>query len=406
MKINLSNIKLTEETKPAFNTLAIQTLMWFGWAFTTYGTVYLQTNGFPASTIGALNALCSGVAIFTTMFWGMISDRINSVKKTLILVASVAAVLYACTPLLPLGASYTVIMFFVYYPLINAFRSAFPPLMDNLCVRTCADKRLNYGLFRSCGSFTFTIGSLIVVWVINTFGLDYAFFASGFIYIPGIIAVMFAYDPKTKVSTGKKVKVNPKLLLKNYYYVTLLIFVSLAFIALSAEFSFITYFMQSVGVSADNLGTFLAVRALCEIPLLLFSGKLRAKFKLKYMIMFAISCMAIECFFLAFIANDLTTVMIGAVLFGLGNGMFIGSIPFYLFHLAPPELKATAQTVYSSVCAVSGIIGNLVGGFVFEAIGAKSFYLVLGCVLIIAITVFIVTLNMRKDIPNPADTLA
>ncbi len=397
--------RLSESGKTAINFLFIQGFMWFAWAFTCYGVVYLQDNGFPASSIGSLNALCSAVAIFAMMFWGMLSDKINSVKKVLIFTTVISAVVYSLIPLLPTTASFSVLIFFIYFPMLNIFRCSIPPLLDNLTVRTCTQKGVNYGIVRSFGSFTFTIGSLIVVWVISNIGLDISFYISALLYLPCFFLLFFAHDPKNIVEKekGKKVSVSPLPLFKDYYYVSFLVFAAIVYVAFTSEISFITYFMEDVGVENSNYGNFLAVRALAEIPLLIVIVKLRQKIKSKYLIIFGGALMGIQCFLLSFFGKDVTSILLCGIVFGLGNGLFIGSVPFYLFKLAPPQLKATAQTVFSSICSISGIIGNLLGGFVFELVGSKMFYIGVGTLIIIGVIFFSISTSLRKNLPNPAD---
>ena len=83
MKMQLrKNITLSPQAKGMLNLMGIQGFFWFAWAFANYQTVYLQNIGMTSSDIGVLNAVCSVVGIFASAIWGMISDKINSIKKT------------------------------------------------------------------------------------------------------------------------------------------------------------------------------------------------------------------------------------------------------------------------------------------------------------------------------------
>ena len=74
--------------------VGVNGIFWFAWSFGVYQTVYLQSVGFSASSIGMLNAISSAVGIFSVTFWGMVSDRIGSLKKVLVTVLAGAALLY------------------------------------------------------------------------------------------------------------------------------------------------------------------------------------------------------------------------------------------------------------------------------------------------------------------------
>ena len=64
----------------------VNSIFWFSWSFGSYQTIYLQEVGFTASQLGLLNALTSILSIASVSFWGMVSDRIGSLRKVLITV--------------------------------------------------------------------------------------------------------------------------------------------------------------------------------------------------------------------------------------------------------------------------------------------------------------------------------
>lgn len=397
---------LSPEAGVALNFAAIQGFFWFAWAFSCYGTVYLQNNNFPASSIGSLNAVSSTVAIFAMMFWGMLSDRINSIKRTFFIALVGCALFHGLVPFLPADTPFSVIMFFIYFPFVNIFRCSLGTLLDNLTVRTCAEKRVNYGIVRAFGSFTFTVGSLIIVALIPYIGVGSTFWLAGLLSIPTLISLYFAHDPKRVVRAAeKKEKISPKPLLKNYYYMSFMLFTVIVYVALSAEFSFLSYFMEDIGVSNSNFGTFLAVRAVMEIPLLIIIVKLRRRVRLKYLIMLACSLMAAECLIMGLFARDLNGMLLCGALFGLGNGLFLGTVSLYLYRLAPENLKASAQTIFAAVSSISGIAGNLIGGFACELFGAKTFYVILGLIILTAVVVLAITFILKKKLPNPGDLM-
>ena len=75
----------------------------------------------------------------------------------------------------------------------------------------------------------------------------------------------------------------------------------------------------------------------------------------------------------------------------MGNGLYIGSSLNYVYELAPANLKASAQAFFSAVSSVAGILGNLGGGLVFDAIGANPFYLAVAGVFLLSVALFLFT---------------
>ena len=375
---------LGEGGRQALVLVGVNGVFWFAWAFGCYQTVYLQSVGFSASTLGVLNAISSAVGIASVTFWGMVSDRTGSLRMVLTMVLAGGALLYAGIPLIPTSLKLSHLLLLCLVPAINFFRASMSPYAENLLVRNCNELRLNFGALRSMGSFLFTVGSLIIAAWLPSLGVANTFWVTGLFMIIPIAFTQLAREPNAlpvRREGGKKEKGSLALgeLFQNRAYMVFLGFGFLFYIAAACEGNFITYFMESIGVSAERYGVILAYRALLEIPFLLLMVRLRKRFSLKLMIMGSAVLMLLFCTF-----------------FGLGNGLFLGSSLNYVYELAPANLKASAQAFFTSVASVAGILGNLLGGVLFDAIGAKPFYLTVSGLYLLSFGVFALSSINRK----------
>ena len=367
-------------------------LFWLAWSFSSYQTVYLQEVGFSASQLGLLNALTSGVSIASLAFWGMVSDRIRSLRKVLITVLVGGAVLFALIPAIPTGLPSSPLLLLTLIPVVYFFRGSMSPYAENLLVRNANELRLNYGLLRSVGSFLFTAGGLAITALLPLVGVPSTFWLSGVMMIPVVILTLLAREPNAQPAQSvPKEKLDLSQLFRNKSYVAFLVFGFLFYIAANCEASFFPYFIQGVGVPTDRYVVVLSYRAFLEIPFLLLMVKLRRRFSLGRLVVAAAVLMAVECVFLGLFANSLMSILLCATFFGLGNGLFIGSSLNYLYELAPSHLKASAQAFFSAVSSVAGILGNLLGGLVFDAMGAKPFYLFVATLYFLSVGVFLLT---------------
>lgn len=87
---------------------------------------------------------------------------------------------------------------------------------------------------------------------------------------------------------------------------------------------------------------------------------------------------------------------IGAILYGVGNGL---SWPSYLSMLArsgPTRLQGTVQRVASSAGSLASVIGTLTSGILYEAIGPTTFFVSAGA-LVIATFVFATSPRVKLD---------
>ena len=396
-------------SKELLSLVGLNGFFYFAWSWGCYQTLYLQENGMTTSDIGMLNAVTSVVAIFASTFWGVISDKINSIKKTMIANFLFLIVFTLFLPLLPTEAKYSTVMFIIYCSMLTFARSPSFTLMDNISIRNCTSSGLNYGAIRSFGSLTYTVGSILVAAVMSIISVKNTFVISALMMIPTLLFLLMCTDPKV-VLTKKKAgpdKESIKKLFKSYYYVTFLVFALLFFIPRAGEFAFLTYFMEDYNIPLDNVGLIMAIRAGLEIPFLFFINAIRKKIHLKHLIIISAVCVAVECLGFGLLARDFASVLVFSAFFGLGNGIFIGVISVYLFRLAPEELKATAQSIYASVTSISSILGNLLGGFAYEMFGGSTFYIILGSTVVLSCIVLWLTtyIGKRKGLVNPADEL-
>ena len=393
--------RLDYGAKQALILTGVNSIFWFAWAFGSYQTVYLQQVGFTASQLGLLNALTSAFSIASVAFWGMVSDRSGSLRKVLITVLIGGCGLFALIPMIPTGLPYSTGLFLCLIPLVYFFRGSMSTYAENILVRNCNELHLNFGILRSVGSFLFTVGSVIIALALTTVGVANTFWLSGVLTIPVVVLTILAREPNAKPGgKDKKNKLNLGELFQNKAYVSFLVFGFLFYIAVNCEGSFLPYFIADAGIPSEQYGIVLAYRALLEIPFLILMVRLRQKFPLRVLVMVSAVLMAIEGLGLGFWANSLPSMLVCCTFFGLGNGMFIGSSLNYVYELAPAHLKASAQAFFSSVSSVAGILGNLGGGVVYDAIGYKPFYLVVALVYFLSVAVFLLSWGKKRPAPQ------
>lgn len=388
--------QLNESGRQAIILVGVNGIFWFAWAFGCYQAVYLQGVGFSAASVGIINAISSAVGIASVAFWGMCSDRIGSLRKVLITVLAGGALMYAMIPLIPVEFHGSHILLMCYIPAVCFFRSSMSPYAENILVRNCNELHLNFGVLRGIGSFLFTIGSLIIAAWLPSLGVKNTFWVTGVLMAIPLVLTFFAREPAAKASTAKSGKnsINLSELFENKAYVAFLGFGFIFYIAVACEGNFLPYYMARIGVDAQRYGIILALRALMEVPFLVLMVRLRRKFPLRMLVLGGALFMSAECLGFGLLANSLPSMMFFCMFFGLGNGLFLGSSLNYVYELAPSHLKASAQAFFTSVASVAGILGNLIGGAVFDAIGAKPFYCLAGVLFLLSAGVFL--LSFRK----------
>lgn len=388
--------RLSPQTAEALRLAFLQGIFWAAWAVGGYQTIYLQENGFPASQFGLLNAIACITAIFGMTVWSRLSDRMGSVRRVTVLTLTLAAAFFAAMPFLPSGRPYSALLLLCYVPFVNFFRAPTSTFVENLTVRSYTEQKLNYGAVRSMGSLLFGVASVLTAQLLlPAMGVGATFWMSSLAVIPAIVLVLFCREPQS-APHAERSRAGTGELLRNRPLVLLLVFAFFYYLAFAFEANFIPYLMQDKGIDRAHYGVITAIRGLMEVPGLLFIGRLRRRIPTRFLIAAAPVLMGLECVLLGFFAHTLPVFSAIVMLYGLGSGSMIGTVYGYVYDLAPVHLRASAHALLISVSQVAGILGNLVGGVLFDAIHGGPFYVIAGIVMFFSAALFIGSSREKK----------
>ncbi len=338
-------------------------------AYYSFSIVYLNDRGFSTTAIGTIVAVNSFIIIFAQPFWGMVSDWLQSVKKVFIFCLGVSALMLLFVPLL-----HWVVWVGIFLALITFFESAMVPLLDSWVISGIKnDRNIAYGSIRLWGSIGFAVIAFLLGKVIDKTSVSIIFPAYSIMALLTIlIASRIKIDKPVHVVPLRDLKVGK--LLKNYAYVTYLLFAIILFIPHRASFIFLPLLMESVGGSREQFGLALSVMAVCEVPIFLMAKHIFKVFKpLHLIILSSVFFIARQVIFS--IATAPVHIILNQTLQGLGYGLFLMGSVYYIDSLAPDSLKSTAQTLATAIFfGVSGIIGSFGGGWFIDNFGLHTMY--------------------------------
>lgn len=398
------------QESPSLKFAALQFSFWAVMAIGNYQNVFLQERGFNASTLGMVNAVLSAVSIVATPIWGMFSDRIHSIRKVFQITLLFGSVLFGFIPMLVGLPFMSTPLLLCALPVIYFFRNPCGSMLDNWQVRYCNQKRLSYGFIRAFGSLGFTICGLSITGLIASKGTSWTFPVCS-ILMMAVLAITFFIDDVKPLSIPaaepqkQKEKLNPLDLFKEYYYVTFLVFVFLLWLSCNCIMPFIPYLLNELGIASSRFGVVNSYVALLEIPMLIAAQPLRRWVPLHILALAGGVCYILTGILLGLCAESLVAVIIIETFHGLGSGLLIASCANYVFNLVPENLKATGQSLYVAAASLAGIVGNLAGGAIIDALGARAFYCILSCTSVIAVaflggTLLFGTKVLKRKIPT------
>lgn len=389
----------------------VEFTFWFATACAGFLTSYLQGQGMSSTQVGIITAANSAVAVVASPFWGMLSDKIRSIRTCLTVCIIIGGITWVCIPLVGnwviAGTSFS--MFFI--PFSNFFRNPISMLKDSWVVGSANVQHLNYGAIRLWGSISYAIMSMILSLITPYIGMEWTFYLYGVTLIPLLLLCVIIKDEEE--DSGAQGRKHYKLremhfgrLFRNYYFVTFIIFHIAVNVPVGTAVNFLPYLMTEIQVDTSQIGTLMGYKALLEIPMLYMMIRFRRRFSLPQLQLAAATLMGLMCVGYGFSHNFLA-LMAASTIYGLAGGVDIGTATNYIYTLAPVELKATAQTMYGSVSGLAYIGGSLAGGILIDMMGTRAFFFLAAGITLAALLFLIGSIAfgkyvLHKEIPRAA----
>ena len=383
----------------------IEFLFWFSAASANYLTVFLQRQGFQPNQVGIITAINAAVPILATPFWGMIADKIRSIRKIFLFCICFAVCFWALIPASSRIYIGPLMLLHFLIPVSSFFRNPAHSLMDAFVVQRTDLGHVSYGHVRLWGSIGWTVMCIILSMVLPRAGVEVSFYIYGITFIPLILIMGRMKD----ISTGaprehrsfKSMDIGR--LFKNYYFVSYLFCALFIQMPTSVSLTFLPYLVDAVGGNTAMYGLVAGYKALLEVPSLLLMRTLKRKFPLPAAISAAGILYIIEAL-LYTKANSLFQIIMIQTFHGLGGGLMIGAASVYVYTMAPEGLNSTAHTIHGGVNSIAAIIGSLAGGLLIMALGIRTFYVIIAMMLAFALLYFFISLVvgvkvLKKPIP-------
>lgn len=344
--------------------------------FNPFVVLFLMHRSVNTATIGFILMMNSLVLLVGQPLWGMISDRLQSVKKVFLICLATSALLNL---ILPWSGNTAILTFML--PLCFFFFCALSPLLDSWTVRLIKSEQLqSFGSFRLWGSIGFSVAVILLSKLISITSINAMFVMFGLMSAVTVFICIFYVKDIKKVKTDETGKISSLKdlhlgrLFKNYYYVTYLLMACIMFMTLSSVNSFLPVLMKQVGGSDELYGVAAAISAFSEVPVFFLSSLLIKRYKPVTLILASILVYTLRLFIYS-IAGSPLVVIFAQSLQGFSYGLFLTGGVYYIDSLTPEGLKSTAQTAATATYfGLSGIVGNYVTGRLIEGYGIFFVY--------------------------------
>ncbi|WP_449354354.1 MFS transporter [Virgibacillus natechei] len=357
--------------------------------------LYLQFKGLNGTEIGWVLAIGPLASIFAQPFFGYLSDKYKTVKW--ILLICIIGLIIGSTLFFQMNTLVSIIMMgAVFY----FFTTPIGALGDSLAQRRADDLHISFGTIRTWGSIGFATSALVVGEVLANIGIQYMIIPYLFFGTIALLVVFRLKDVKVEsdpvqLKDVKKIITNKPFLI----FLGLILFITIGH---RANDSFIGLYIEQLGGSEGLVGLAWFVGVATEAAVFACAGFWFKKFHPLIFIIIAGVLFSMRWFLFAAVEAPVHIISL-QFLHGLTFGVFYVSAFGYVTRLIPSILQSTGHLVFfATFFGVSGIVGSLVGGAIFDNFGGGTLYFGMGSLALIGTVLLIVyhVLPYGKEIPS------
>ena len=329
--------------------------------------VWLTAHGLSAPEIGAVLSAALWIKVVANPAIARLADRSGERKRPMLLLAVLALVGFALFPFV--DGFWPILLLSVF---ASISYSAIMPLGETVALSASYERRLDYGRVRLWGSLAFIAASILGGRLLGIGGPDIVLWL--IIGCLGWLLLSCALLPDTRQARGRGRKGDVLRLARNPVFLAFLAAGSLIQASHAVIYGFGTLHWQAAGIPDDVIGWLWAEGVVAEIALFAISGAVVARVGVARLLLLA-ALAGLLRWMLTAVSTDLGVLIVGQALHGFTFGAAHLAAMHFITRAAPPEMAATAQTLYSAVAA--GIVmGAAAGasGLLYEAFAGGAFF--------------------------------
>jgi PPP family 3-phenylpropionic acid transporter len=329
--------------------------------------LYYQQLGLSGRQIGLLTSIPFWITIFSALLWGGLADATQQHKRLL----SLAIIGAAGTAVLISWAA----SFFLLIPIIAVwalFTGPIMPLVDNTALEILGDQSHQYGKIRLWGALGWGISAPVMGELVERLGLDWIFYGYALLMLMSWLVV--GQLPIASSSIGGGFGQGLRTLLRDRRWGLFLLLIFAGSLGEATVHSFWFLYLKALGATSFLMGFSLTVAMLSEMVIFFLSDRLLHRFGPRNLLMLSIAIRVGQLLAYSWITNPYLALTF-QLLHGPGfAAMWVAAVA-YVNEITPKGLSATGQGLLNSVSFGFALaIGAILGGFLYEQVGAFGMY--------------------------------
>jgi MFS transporter, PPP family, 3-phenylpropionic acid transporter len=356
--------------------------------------IHYKDLGLSGTQIGILAALSPLVTVLTAPLWGALADATQRYKQLLlVMMVGCLFTVFALSQATQFGWLLVIIALFAF------FAGSVMPLIDSSVMAQLSHKD-RYGNLRLWGSIGFGLASPFVGYIAERAGLEWTFYF--YLFFFAITTTLVVFFPVSRAPIRKPLGTG-MLEFKNQTWLMFLLTVFLGGFGLAVGGNYYLLHLKDLGGTQTHVGFSLTFATLGEVPFMLFGYRLLKRYPAKVLLVAALFFMALRLVGYALASapwHFLPIQLLHGPTFAL---IWIAGIA-YADRLSPSHLKTTGQSLFATTFSgVGGTLGGLMGGLLYDAVGAAQTFRLTAVALVVA-TGVLLFVNRSVRLEEPAIT--
>lgn len=354
--------------------------------------VYFQSIGLNAVFIGLIMAGGPFISIFANPFWAYWSDRLQNIKRIMIIMLFGNIVFVQFVFQLHSITLLVIVMFIFFF-----FQTPMFSQSNSLILNTIEGTSHKFGSFRLWGSVGWSVMVMAAGPVIAKVGIENLWIIYTLILLIAIGSTIRL--PRGKVDGVVKLqKGDYTKLFGNNTFITFILLGILISVPNSINQTFSALYLIDLGGSAVHIGWSAFIMAVFEIPVFLLLDRFlkRNTSTMLRMIIIVSILFVLRWLLMTLAVNPVQVVMI-QVLHSLtfGGYYYIGTT--LTAQLVPIQLRTSGQALFALTWGgISGLIAGVFGGYMYDTLGPSTMYRITTVVALIGTLGFIFLYNAAK----------
>ncbi|QVK19238.1 MFS transporter [Mycoplasmatota bacterium] len=352
-------------------------------------TSYLKNDlKISSIQIGTLMAITTIVPILTLPIWGIVTDKIKSPKRSLMIAVLFSAVLISLLTFIK-----TYILFFLIIALFMTFRAPIFALYDEILINVCKERQVNYGTIRVGGSLGFAISAIIGYFYANLYGHEIIFILSGIFFLIVFIIIIVSDDVNYKENEKEKMNIKNDLpiLFNNKYFIIITILVGITYGVNDSNLPYMSTYLENIAGSNQYNALAIFLSVIIEVPMLYLTKYLYRIYSLKK-IFLIINIMNVFRYLMFFLFPNYIMILMLASVHGLTYSLSYPMLIQFTSENVRTKVLATAYSLLSAIVAVSTAFITYLTGLIIDS-GVQNIFLLFLSIHILNIILIIILLK-------------